>query len=166
MVLTPFKGNKYCCEYVAVCKITKLLKTISWNINKSCVCCIGPRYHQSVIQTYTGFKIGWQNFPSAPILVRYSFSAGFPSFILSWLLVRKVSACLLSFWMTRGHSTTCSHCFWYWPYSFICGRGIILFIGPWNWSALPDQRFDPLFLKCAGKGQQILSPIWRHLLWG
>lgn len=50
----------------------------------------------------------------------------------------ELSARLLSFWMTWGHFTTCSHCIWYWPYSFICGHGIILFIEAWNWTALPD----------------------------
>lgn len=84
---------------------------------------------------------------------------GFP--IFHSVLTRKLSAHPLSFWMTRGHLLSS---FSHYPYSFICGIGIILFIGALKLKCLPDQRSDPLFLKLTGKCWQILSPIWWHLL--
>lgn len=73
-------------------------------------------------------------------------------------VTRHTDVHLLSFWMPNSHSTTCSSCLQCWPYSFICGRGIILFIEVWNWSALPDHRFDPPSLNVLARVRKSRQP--------
>lgn len=87
-----------------------------------------------------------QTFPSTNLDVHCLFSVDFS--IFHSILTCCLSARLLSFWMSREHATTCSHCFWYYPYSFICASGIILFIEAWNWTALADHISDPVAEMC------------------